>query len=49
MYLPRPTSAYRRTLVQLERPINALHVSAVHGALASASDAEVLPFIDLRR
>ena len=38
-----------RTLVALERPINSLHVSEVHGALASASDAEVLTFLDLRR
>lgn len=37
-----------RPLVQLSLPINSLDLSAEHGLLASASDAQVLTFLDLR-
>ena len=40
-----PTS---RTLGERAQPINSLHISEEHGMLASASDAEVLTFIDMR-
>lgn len=40
--------AVGRTLVQLALPINSLHLSPEHGMLASASDAQVLTFVDLR-
>ena len=37
-----------RTLVQLSLPVNSLDLSSEHGLLASASDAQVLTFLDLR-
>ena len=43
-----PTEMPLRTLVQLSMPINDLELSGHHGVLASASDAQVLTFIDLR-
>ena len=41
-------AASRRTLVELSLPINSLDLSTEHGLLASASDAQVLTFLDLR-
>lgn len=38
----------RRTLVQLSLPINSLELSLSNGMLASASDAQVLTFLDMR-
>ena len=35
-------------LVHLALPVNDLHLSAEHGMLACASDAQVLTFIDMR-
>ena len=37
-----------RTLVELSLPVNSLHLDAHQGLLASASDAQVLTFIDMR-
>ena len=43
-----PLEPASRTLVEFERPVNSFDVSDAHGALAAASDAEVLTFLDLR-
>ena len=37
-----------KTLVQLTLPINSLELSSEHGLLASASDEQVLTFLDMR-
>ena len=46
------TSSYdpprQRTLVQLSLPINSVDLSVDHGLLASASDEQVLTFLDMR-
>lgn len=42
-----PEEKQGRTLVKLELPINDLHYSKELGYLASASDSEVLTFIDM--